>query len=118
MSEQQLTTAPETPSGEAHADLGGHGEGGQSIRATFVTIFLILGFLTLLEVFVPSVYASEYDQNLKMILLCVLAISKAVLVAAYFMHLKWERPWLKWIAAMPVYMGVFVIIIMLETIYR
>ncbi len=34
------------------------------------------------------------------------------------MHLKWEKPWLRWIALMPVYMGFAVILIMLETLYR
>ncbi len=93
-----------------------HGE--HSHKATYITIFLVLTFLTVVEVFVPSVYASEYDQHLKMLLLVGLAVSKAVLVGLFFMHLKWEKPWLKWIALMPVYMGLFTIILMLETLYR
>ena len=92
----------------------GHG----NMVGTYVTIFLILSFLTVLEVFVPTVYSSEWDSTLKMILLCILAFGKAILVASYFMHLKWEMPWVKWIAAMPIYMGIFVIVIMLESVYR
>ena len=48
----------------------------------------------------------------------ILAVSKAWLVALYFMHLKWEKPWLKWIALMPAYMGVATVLLMLETVYR
>ena len=90
----------------------------QSQKATFFTVFAILAIFTVIEVFVPRVYASEWNQNTKMLLLCILAISKAALVGLYFMHLKWERPWLKWIALMPVYMGIFAILLMLETVYR
>jgi caa(3)-type oxidase subunit IV len=106
-----------TPAPEAHAS-DGHGEGQQSVRATYITVFLILGLLTIFEVFVPSVYGAEWDTTLKMLLLCLLAAAKAMFVAWYFMHLKWERPWLRWIALMPLYMAVFVIVIMLETVYR
>ena len=97
----------------------GHGAAGQvSHKATYITIFLVLGFLTVVEVSVPQVYASPYDKHLKMLLLVGLAVSKACLVALYFMHLKWEKPWLKWIALMPAYMGIFAVILMLETLYR
>ena len=42
--------------GHGHADSGGHGhgEGEQSVRGLYITIFLILGFLTIVEVFVPD----------------------------------------------------------------
>jgi cytochrome c oxidase subunit IV len=53
-----------------------------------------------------------------MLLLTFLAFAKAGLVATYFMHLKWEKPWLRWIGLMPIYMGVALILIMLETMYR
>ena len=95
-----------------------YGEKKASMRGLFVTVFLVLGFLTIIEVYVPSVYSAEWNQTTKALLLCILAIAKAVLVAMYFMHLKWEKPWLKWIALMPVYMGFAVIIIMLESLYR
>ena len=109
-----MNQAATTEGHDENEEHGGHG----NMVGTYVTIFLILGFLTVLEVFVPEVYSSEWDATLKMLLLCILAFAKAMLVAWYFMHLKWEKPWLKWIAAMPLYMGLFVILIMLETIYR
>jgi len=90
----------------------------QSHRATYVTIFLILGVLTIFEVFVPEVYSAGWSGQTKMLLLCILAIGKAALVALYFMHLKYEKPWLRWIGYTPIYMGFAVIIIMLESYYR
>lgn len=90
----------------------------QSHRATYVTIFLILGFLTILEIFVPEVYSAYWSDTTKMLLLTILAITKAALVALYFMHLKYEMPWLRWIGYSPIYMGFAVIIIMLESHYR
>ncbi len=89
-----------------------------SNKGLYVTIFLILGFLTAIEVFIPDVYAGKDRQTSKMLLLVILAVGKAMLVGLYFMHLKWEKPWLKWIALMPVYMGLFTIFLMLETVYR
>jgi cytochrome c oxidase subunit IV len=90
----------------------------QSHRATYITVFLILGVLTFFEVFIPEIYAADYSSITKMLLLCVLAFGKAALVALYFMHLKYESPWLRWIGYTPIYMGFAVIIIMLETVYR
>jgi len=90
----------------------------QSKRAMFFTVFATLGFLTLVEIYIPEIYASEWNSTTKMLLLCILAVTKAWLVAVYFMHLKWEKPWLKWIALMPAYMAVAAILLVLETVYR
>jgi cytochrome c oxidase subunit 4 len=93
-------------------------EGEQSHKSLYITIFLVLAFLTVVEVFIPTVYSSKYDATLKMLLLVMLAVGKATLVGCYFMHLKWEKPWLKYIAMMPAYMGLFAVLLMLETVYR
>jgi len=89
-----------------------------SQRGQYITIFLILGFLTFLELFVPSVYGSRWSGTTKMLLLCILAFAKAALVFMYFMHMKHEAKWVRWIGYTPIYMGMAVIIIMLETSYR
>lgn len=97
---------------------GAHSVEHQSHRAEYVTIFLVLGVMTIFEVFVPSVWGAEWSSTLKMLLLCILALGKASLVALFFMHLKGEKPWLRWIGIAPLYMGAAVIIIMLESLYR
>ena len=109
---EQTTTTAVNPHHTAHP------EEHPSHKATYVTIFFVLGFLTVLEIYVPEVYSSEWSGTTKMLLLCLLAIIKAGLVGAFFMHLIWETRWLRWIAYMPIYMGFAVIIIMLETVYR
>ncbi|MFT7669511.1 MAG: cytochrome c oxidase subunit 4 [Planctomycetota bacterium] len=95
-----------------------HAPSHPSHRGTYVTIFLILGALTFFEVFVPEVYGATWSGTTKMLLLTILAITKAALVALYFMHLKSEKAWLRFIGYTPVYMGFAVIIIMLESHYR
>lgn len=107
-------SAPDHNSPASAAD-DGHEE---SHVGTYVTVFLILGFLTIVEVFVPTIYSSEWNRTTKMLLLCGLALSKVGLVGMFFMHLKYEKKWITWIAMMPVYMAVFAILLMLESVYR
>jgi cytochrome c oxidase subunit 4 len=87
-------------------------------RSTFVTIWLVLAFLTIVELAVPRVYSAPRDHTLKMLLLVFLASGKALLVALFFMHLKWETKWVRWIALMPAYMGFAAVILMLEEHFR
>ena len=101
----------------------GHGGHGESVAhgpttGDFVTIFLILGFLTVVEVYIPRIYSAPWNHNTKMLLLCSLAFGKAMLVALFFMHLKWESPWIKRIAMLPLYMGFAAILLMIETAWR
>jgi len=107
---RHATTAASHGDGEVHDD--------HPTRRTFFTIFAILTFLTVVEVAVPEVFDSEWNRSTKMLLLVGLAVGKALLVALYFMHLKWERPWLRHIAAMPVYMGIFAVLLMIEHLFR
>lgn len=101
------------PHGAAHGAHGGH-----PTTSTFITIWLVLGFLTIVELAVPQVYDAEWNRHTKWILLVLLAVGKALLVGLYFMHLKWEAKWLKWIALMPVYMGVAAVLLMCEEVWR
>lgn len=87
-------------------------------RSDVVTVICILAFLTACEVAIPEAFGAAYDRHLKTALLVILAVGKAWLVALYFMHLKWEKPWLKYIALMPVYIAIASIFLMLEAVYR
>ena len=109
-----MSAQHDAPAHGAHAQ--GHDD--HPTKSTFITIWLILAFLTVVEVAVPQVYDAPWNHNTKMLLLVVLAVSKALLVAFYFMHLKWEKPWLRRIALMPAYMGVFAVLLMVEEAFR
>ena len=65
----------------------------------YLLIWLYLALLTVAEV----VLALELplSQNMKLLLLLVLAVWKAVLVALFFMHLKFERWNLRVLALVP-----------------
>lgn len=89
-----------------------------SAKQKYFQIFAILTFLTVIEVFVPKVYGAGWNSTTKMLLLVILASAKALLVAQHFMHLDHEKKWVKWIAATPIYMGIFAILLMLESVYR
>ncbi len=58
---------------------------------TFVKVWLVLLFLTAVLVFVSTVY----HEALSVPALLTLTPLKAGLVFFYFMHLKYERPFLK-----------------------
>jgi len=118
-----MSAAPHTPSHDPHAaPAGAHGghaaPHGHPTTSTFITIWLVLGFLTIVELAVPQVYDAEWNRHTKWVLLVILAVSKATLVGLYFMHLKWERPWLKYIALLPAYMGVAAVLLMCEEAWR
>ncbi len=103
---------------DTHDAHGAHGAAHGPTRATFITIWLTLGFLTVIEIMVPQVYSASWNHNTKMLLLVFLAVGKAMLVGLYFMHLKWEKPWLKRIALLPAYMGFAAILLMIEEAWR
>ena len=108
-----------SPDPHAHAaPVDPHAAAHGPTTSTFITIWLVLGFLTIVELAVPQVYDAEWNRHTKWILLVLLAVSKALLVGLYFMHLKWEAKWLKWIALMPVYMGVAAVLLMCEEVWR
>jgi len=116
-----MSAAPHSPSHDPHAAPAGDPHAGahdHPTTSTFITIWLVLGFLTVVELAVPRVYDAEWNRHTKWVLLVILAVSKASLVGLYFMHLKWERPWLKYIALLPAYMGVAAVLLMCEEAWR
>jgi len=59
------------------------------VRPNYIRIWLYLFVMTIAEVLLA--FELPVSQNMKLILLLFLAIWKAMLVALYFMHLKFER---------------------------
>ena len=66
----------------------------------YYLIWLVLFVLTVLEVFVAS--KSLMPRNVLILVLVGLALWKALLVAMYYMHLRWERARLIILAAVPI----------------
>ncbi|GEM_PF-1215224 len=81
------------PTTEAHA--GSH-------DGTYLLVFGALAVLTLIEVL------STYAASFKIPLLIVLTSTKAILVIAFYMHLRYERRYLPVIFAAPIIIGVLV----------
>ncbi len=59
------------------------------VRPNYMLIWLWLFIMTIAEVLLA--FELPVSQNVKLILLLILAVWKALLVALFFMHLKFER---------------------------
>ena len=87
----------------------------KSHTVEYVVVFFVLAILTGLELMIPDLN-TEYKY--KAIGLVGLAVSKAFVVAYFYMHLKEERAWLKIIAAVPISAAVYAAALILESVYR
>lgn len=83
-------------------------------HVNYMAIFWWLLGLTILEV-MAGVPASgpSYPQMLKGALLISMALTKAVLVAMYFMHLKFDKKVLSYIALTPLVLCVFIVLMVM-----
>ena len=81
----------------------------------YIIVFFVLTALTILELFIPGL-KTEYSY--KVIGLVGLAIGKALIVAYFYMHLKEETRWLKFIAAIPISAALYAATLILESMYR
>ena len=69
------------------------------VRPNYMLIWLYLFIMTVVEVVLA--FELPVSQNVKLILLLILAVWKALLVAMFFMHLKFERWRLRLIFIVP-----------------
>lgn len=83
-------------------------------QPNYMAVFWWLFVLTILEV---AVVYTPLSKTVIAILLISMAISKASLVALYFMHLKFERLTLGLIALTPFILCVFLILMLLPDIF-
>lgn len=74
----------------------------------YMAVFYWLAALTVLEI-----GAYYLPPPSKYVILVALALSKAALVAMYFMHLRFERRTLAYIALTPLAMGTLLVLILL-----
>ena len=83
-------------------------------HVNYMAIFWCLLALTILEIIagIPAAGPS-YPQALKGALLVGMALVKAGLVAMYFMHLKYDKKALSFIAMIPLVLCVFVVLMVM-----
>ncbi len=79
-------------------------------KPNYMAVFWWLLALTIVEI---AVIYMPMARLLIVVLLIGLAVSKAALVAMYFMHLKFERQTLTWIALSPFILCVFLILMLI-----
>lgn len=91
-------------------------EAHKSHTKEYLIIFFVLIVLTILELIVPSLKNVAYVYRASS--LTLLAIGKAFVVAYYYMHLKEETKWTKFIAAIPISAAVYAAVVILESVYR
>ncbi|MFL5784060.1 MAG: cytochrome C oxidase subunit IV family protein [Bacteriovoracaceae bacterium] len=87
-----------------------------SHKKEYFIIFVLLGALTAIEIWVADV--KGLSKVGKGSALTFLAVGKAFLVAYYYMHLKEETKWTKFIAAVPIMAGLYATVLCLEAIYK
>lgn len=91
--------------GGAHADVSKH------VRA-YVAVFAALAVFTAITVGVSFIhFGAEGSHTGNIIVALIIAAIKATLVAAIFMHLKWERGASIWVTL--VFCAVFFLVLML-----
>lgn len=78
----------------------------------YVLIWVYLAVLTAAEVGVA--FVSHFSKTTLLIILLFLAVWKALLVALYFMHLKFEKWNLRVVAIIPIPLALILIIMVLQ----
>ena len=77
------------------------------VRPNYMLIWFYLFIMTIAEVLLA--FKLPVSQNVKLILLLILAIWKALLVAMFFMHLKFERWRLRIIFIVPIPLAIILV---------
>lgn len=85
-------------------------EGGASIKA-YMVVFGSLAVLTLIEVAIPLYF--DFPKMMQIIILVALALWKALLVALYYMHLRFEPRRLKWMVMAPLPLALILVLAVL-----
>ncbi|HEY3351541.1 MAG TPA: cytochrome C oxidase subunit IV family protein [Thermoanaerobaculia bacterium] len=81
-------------------------------RRDYFRIFWVLLVLTIVEVAVSYL---KIDKRLMSVTMIALALTKAAFVGLYYMHLKYEKRSLLWLAALPLPLaGFYAVFLMLD----
>ena len=68
---------------------------------TYLFVFIALAIVTAIEVFAGQ----NLPGSAKLIVLLSLAAVKALLVAMFFMHLRYDTKWYTWLLIFPMFMA-------------
>ena len=88
-------------------------EHAEHAEPNYFAIMVVLTILTIIEIIIPQFISAKLTAGT---LLVLLAVVKAVIVALYFMHLRFERSILGVIAMTPMAICVFLIVMLLPDI--
>ena len=78
-------------------------------------LFLVLILVTLVQLYLKS---QNYEHLMNSFLQTGMALFKVFIVAYYFMHLKDEALWLKFIAILPIFAVLYTVFVAVESIVR
>ncbi|HSM36238.1 MAG TPA: cytochrome C oxidase subunit IV family protein [Longimicrobiales bacterium] len=85
--------------------------GGHATKKAYFVVFGTLAVLTAIEVAIPLYL--HFDKTLQVVLLVALALWKALLVALFYMHLRYEPQRLKWMVIAPLPLAVILVMAVL-----
>jgi cytochrome c oxidase subunit 4 len=86
---------------------------GEHKHPNYMAIFWYLTVLTVVEILIVLPWFRPESKLLVGVLLCAMAVTKAALVAAYFMHLKFETRTLGLIAVTPLAIATLLVFVIL-----
>ena len=86
-------------------------------KNVFIKVFMALIALTIITISQPYLFPSELAQTVSIQMF--ISVIKAVLIGAYYTHLKYESPLFRYIVATAlITLGIFFIILSFDAIYR
>jgi cytochrome c oxidase subunit 4 len=80
-----------------------------------VALFAALIVLTIVQIIIKSQGIGMMENN---VIQSIIALFKVFLVAYYFMHLKDEALWLKFIAILPIFAVLYTVFVAVESVVR
>lgn len=87
----------------------------KSHRGEYYKVFAVLTVLTIVELIIPDMKISYFAKASS---LTFLAVGKAAIVGYFYMHLKEETKWMKFVALIPLSAVAYAVFIILESVYR
>jgi len=87
----------------------------KSHKKEYIIIFFVLGLLTILEIWAAELKMEKFTKGT---VLTAFAVVKAGIVGYYYMHLKEETKWMKFIALVPIMAAVYAFVLCLEAVFK